>query len=234
MTDTVTKAMTDDAAAVRDLALATLGLPETWTEPEGYPDSLALSAIDSVFSLNANYGAVENILRRYRALRRNDGADPNTDDGSDLLSVVEALGGPEAATRLFGRNPAPGTTRGKKGPVLKTTALVNGVQALAGLGINTSAELRSAPEEVLAAGERAWCAVRGLGEVSWTYLTMHAGVQGVKADKMVRRFVTRAVGSDRLVSASRAKDAVERAADSIGVTRRTLDHRIWRGQSGRD
>ena len=223
--------MTDDATAVRDLALSTLGLPETWEEPQGYPDSLALSAIDAVYSLRAHYSGVVNVLDRYRALRRAQGADPYQDSGPALLAVIDGAGGPVAAsTTLFNEAKAPGVTP----PLLKSVVLAHAVAALHRVGIATAADLRDATPSRLAAGRTAWLAVAGVGPVAWDYLQMNVGRQSVKADTMVCRFVTRAVGAPTTVSVVRAKAAVQQAADLVGVPYRALDHRIWRAESGRD
>ena len=227
MTDNVT----DDAAAVRDLALDTLGLPETWVEPKGYRDSLAMSAIDAVYSLRAHYTGVVNVLDRYRALRRSEGADPYQDSGPDLLAVIEQAGGPEsAASSIFNDAKAPGT----KPAVLKSVALVNAVDALRRVGVTTSAELRDATPARRSAAKTAWLSVTGVGPVSWDYLEMNVGVQGVKADTMVIRFVTRAVNAPKPITVGRARTAVKDAADLIGVSYKALDHRIWKAESGRD
>lgn len=220
--------MTDDAEAVRDLAVRELGLPETWTEPSGYHSSLALCAIDAVFSLRANYAGVVNVLDRYRALRRSQGADPYQDSGLDLLGVVDMAGGPDAAAEtIFTRNVAPGTK------VLKVVALQRAVAALKGVGVTTAADLRDASPATLSAACTAWLATPGLGEVSWDYLLMLVGQDGVKADTMLRRFVTRAVGATQQVTVERARAAVREAANLLGVSQNVLDHRIWRFESGR-
>ncbi|WP_125775955.1 hypothetical protein [Antribacter gilvus] len=210
----------NDAAAVARHALATLGAPTGWKEPAGYPGSLALCAIDSVFSLRANYAGTVKVLDRYRAHRRAEGGDPASDGGRELLGSIAAAGGPaQAAESLFGnRSKAPGTkTR------LKSEALAEAVARLADLGVTTTDGLRLGD---LDAGSRAW-RVRGLGFVSWTYLLMNAGVDGVKADTMVRRFVAQALGESGPVSVERAQAAVTGAAAELQATQKALDHAIW-------
>ncbi|QUC00244.1 hypothetical protein [Cellulosimicrobium cellulans] len=220
-----------DAAAVRDLALATLGLPATWVEPKGYRDSLALSAIDAVYSLRARYSSVVNVLDRYRALRRSEGADPYLDSGPDLLAAIEQAGGPEnAAASIFNDAKAPGT----RPAVLKSVALANAVDALRRVGVTTSSELREATPARLSAARTAWLSVTGVGPVSWDYLEMNVGIQGVKADTWVIRFVTRALDASKQVTVDRARAAVKGAADLLGVSYKALDHGIWKAESGRE
>lgn len=54
------------------------------------------------------------------------------------------------------------------------------------------------------------------------------GLPGVKADRMIRRFVTRALDWSRPINAQEASELVEAAATEIGVEYSTLDHAIWR------
>ncbi|MFE6970140.1 hypothetical protein [Isoptericola sp. NPDC057653] len=226
MTDTVT----DDATAVRDQALATLGLPETWAEPSGYPRSLALSAIDAVYSLRARYAGVVKVLDKYRSLRRSQGADPYQDSGRDLLSAVDGAGGPEAAAAvLFNNAKAPGV----RPPLLRSVALADAVAALGRVGVDTAADLRDASPSTLAAARTTWVSARGNGPLSWEYLQMNVGVRGA-GDTTVLRWVTRAVGAARPVSTGRAEAAVLGAADLLDVSHRALHHRIWWVESGRD
>jgi hypothetical protein len=160
---------------------------------------LALCAVDSVYSLQSRYSATVRVLDRYRAYRREQGGDPNTDGASELLTAIEATGGPVAAAdALFGnRAKAPGT----RGTRLKSESLAEAVRRLRDIGIETTAGLRSADE---ADAWRAW-RVKGLGAVSWDYLLMLSGAQGVKADTTVRRFVSAAVGESGLVTKERAE-----------------------------
>lgn len=213
-----------DTDAVEKLVRETLGDPASWQEPAGYPDSLALCAIDSVYSLQSRYSATVRVLDRYRAYRREQGGDPNTDGASELLAAIEAAGGPAAAADLlFGnRAKAPGT----RGSRLKSESLAEAVGRLRDIGVETAADLRAAAKSDVKPAERAW-RVKGLGIVSFDYLLMLSGAQGVKADTMVRRFVTRAVEESGLVSKERAERAVKGAAQSFGSTQRALDHAIW-------
>jgi len=226
----MTDIVTDDAAAVRDQALAALGLPQAWAEPGGYPHSLALSAIDAVYSLRARQAAVVTVLDTYRSLRRSQGADPYQDSGADLLAAVDGAGGPEAAAAvLFNNAKAPGV----RPPLLRSVALAAAVAALGRVGVDTAADLRDASPSTLAAARTTWVSVRGNGPLSWEYLQMNVGVQGA-GDATVLRWVTRAVGASRPVSTGRANAAVQGAADVLEVPRHALHHRIWWVESGRD
>ena len=211
-----------DVDAVEKLVRDKLGEPSLWVEPDGYRDSLALCAIDSVYSLQSHYTATIHVLDRYRTHRREQGGDPNKDGAPELLAAIQHVGGPAAAADDLFRNRAnaPGTKR------LKSESLVEAVGRLLDIGVETTAHLRSADTSD---ARRAW-RVKGLGAVSWDYLLMLAGVQGVKADTRVRNFVTTAVGESDVVSKERAERAAKAAAQRLGSTQRALDHAIWQYQ----
>lgn len=63
---------------------------------------------------------------------------------------------------------------------------------------------------------------------------MLVGMPAVKPDRMVLRFLARALGEEADLSKDRAVKAVEVAAAQIGVNVRALDHIIWRAASGRE
>ena len=102
-------------------------------------------------------------------------------------------------------------------------------EALTALSIYSTEDLRRAaidPDE-LARIRKAWVGVHGLGKASWDYVLMGAGLDGSKADTMIRRFVTRALQLDKMVSPGRAQAAIKCAAATLQVTERRLDHAIW-------
>jgi hypothetical protein len=162
-----------DIDAVEKLVRNRLGAPSLWNEPVGYPDSLALCAIDSVYSLRSHYTATIGVLERYRAYRRERGGDANKDGVPELLAAIQEIGGPTAAADdLFqNRANAPGTKR------LKSEALAEAVGRLRDIGVETTAHLRAADTSD---ARRAW-RVKGLGSVSWDYLLMLSGAQGACA-----------------------------------------------------
>jgi len=67
--------------------------------------------------------------------------------------------------------------------------------------------------------------------ISWHYLLLLAGVEDVKPDRMIQAFLKKAI--PRIPDPDAARALVVAAAAELGVTPRTLDHRIWRYQSGR-
>jgi hypothetical protein len=63
---------------------------------------------------------------------------------------------------------------------------------------------------------------------------MLAEIPGVKADRMVIRYVARAIGvRPETVSPERAAHLVGRVAEAKGWDTIDLDHAIWRLESGR-
>lgn len=159
-----------DVDAVEKFVRNRLGEPSSWAEPAGYPDSLALCAIDSAYSLQSRYTATVHVLDHYRTYRREQGGDPNKDGVPELLAAIQQVGGPTAAADdpFRNRGNAPGTRR------LKSESLAEAVGRLADIGVETTADLRSADRSE---ARRAW-RVTGLGPVSWEYLLMLSGAQG--------------------------------------------------------
>jgi hypothetical protein len=54
---------------------------------------LALGIIDSIFSTGSSYQSVVNVVNAYRALRREQGADPNRDGVPELLASFKEYEG---------------------------------------------------------------------------------------------------------------------------------------------
>lgn len=61
----------DDVMVLVTACETDLGDPSLWFTPGGYPDSLALCIIDSIYSTGARYSSVVNVLKRYRNYRPN-------------------------------------------------------------------------------------------------------------------------------------------------------------------
>ena len=218
-----------DADLVAEAALCELGPVDTWKAPSGYPDSLALCIIDSVFSLRVKYTAVEHVVAAYRAARAAQGGAADTDGTPELVEAIATAGGPESAsvTLFNNRGLAPGTK------ALKSTAVANGAASLLGAGILTASQFKDAIATSDASRLRGtWLGVAGLGPASWNYLAMLTGADDVKADTWIIRYVSRVVGER--TTPQRAAGAVKDAARALHVPATLLDHRIWRYESGRD
>ncbi|KAA8719185.1 heme peroxidase [Corynebacterium spheniscorum] len=77
-----------------------------------------------------------------------------------------------------------------------------------------------------------WLAITGQSSgLNWNYFLMLVGIPGVKADRMVIRFVTETLGRPKEVSSKEASRLVEAVADDLNLNYIQLDHTIWRCQS---
>lgn len=215
-------------AVVRHIGVA-LGDPALWEPAPGYA-STALAAIDSVWSIGVRYRGVLNVLERYRLLRADEGADAEADTPADLVSVIERLGGPDAFAGAVRNRQRTSSRNG----VLKAAAVLSEARMLVERDIAWPADLSSDADR-LERVRRCWVLVPGQGSgISWDYFLMLNGLSGVKADRMVRRFVASAItaGDVSEVSADTARRTIKAAADALGVEDRILDYAIWRLQSG--
>lgn len=212
-----------EATQLRAEAQRVLGEPSTWPTPVEFPDSLALCAINSVLSLNNTSAAGRNVLRRYRDRRRAAGFDPEKDNGTDLLLEIAAAGGPREFAEIIDNRSHLGNT-GR----LKTEGIQEGVQRLVDLGVNTAHDLRQASPERLKEASKEWQKTKGLGPESWRFLTMNAGVEDFKVDRMLRRFYERATSSTPdEASADHIREVYAQAARQMRVPKRHLDHAVW-------
>lgn len=210
----------------------TLGDPKRWFRPARYYDGLALCIVDSIQSTGAHYNSVRNVICRYRTHR----GDAATFDGTaELLVTFADLGVDGWIERIGNRKPA--STR--KGAGSKASVIRQVAQNLHDDGVLSTADLRSrgALEVDNDARRRAtkklWTRVEAQSSgITWNYALMLAGLPGVKADRMVIRFVSRALGG-RELSPVAAASLVREAAALMVVDATDLDHAIWRKESGR-
>ncbi len=63
-----------------------------WKPFTGYPDSLDLSVVDAIWSINARYVIAKGVVERYRERRRWQG-NPEEDGLPELLAFYKAVGG---------------------------------------------------------------------------------------------------------------------------------------------
>lgn len=199
-----------------------LGDPAGWGAPVEFPDSLALCALNSVYSLRATSASVVRVLERFRAVRPS----ANTDSGPDLLRAMDDAGSPERFARdvLENESKLPGTKR------LRTVGIYEGLSRLAApeVGVTTTALLREKAGDVVV--KRAWRSVSGFGPLSWAYLLMNAGVVSeTKPDVMIQRFVARSLGED--LDPHKTRQLLTEAAASLRVEPRSLDRAIWLHES---
>jgi hypothetical protein len=221
----------DEIDAVVEHVRRTLGGPSGWPTPTTYASS-ALAVIDSIWSIGVRYTGVRNVIERYRQLRVAQGANPDDDTPADLVAAIEQLGGPEAfADALRNRQ----RTSSKSG-ILKAEAVLLTARVLVDAGVQRPSDVLDAHHEQLDRLRAAWVLVHGQGSgISLDYFLMLSGIEGVKGDRMIRRFVAQALGltNELAVDAERAVKLVRGAAGRIGVDDRQLDFAIWNHESER-
>lgn len=216
-------------------SIAHLGEPVDWKRMAGYPGSLALCVIDSIQSTGPHYTSVMNVVSRYRGYRIGQGGKPDADGARALLITFDDLHGPDGWAETIGNRNR--TYQSKQAP-LKAVAIQQAAQRLAELGVDSTDELRrvvaSKPTRFDAV-HAAWLSVVSQSSgITWDYFLMLAGIPGVKADRMVIRFVAAATGhTEAQISPSVAVTLVRAAADQFNVSATVLDHAVWRFQSGR-
>lgn len=212
-----------------DYCNANLGDKDLWKTPDGYPDSLALCIIDSIYSTGSHYSSVVNVIKRYEDARG--GA-----DGSRALldSIVEAGGAKLWATDVVG-NVKPAHTR--PGARLKAEVVQEAAESLLELGVDTVPDLVASvsPRPQESAVHSAWKRLPSQSSgVTFNYLLILAGLPSVKPDRMVLRFLATALGESVPLDTHRAVDLMEACAERLGVGPSTLDHIAWRAASGRE
>ncbi|XAS73387.1 hypothetical protein VUN82_05970 [Micrococcaceae bacterium Sec5.1] len=210
----------------------------TWIEADGYPDSLALCIIDSIFSTGAHYSSVVNVVTAYRAMRRAQGGDPNTDGVQELLTSFEAVGGSSGwAEAVNNRKPA----HTRAGAPLKAEVVYRAALALASLeggaveaAANVRTEFHGDPD--LKRIKKAWLRLPSQSSgVTFNYLLILVGLQSVKPDRMVIRFIEEHADLDgRQITPKEAAGLIAHVAELYPTQARKLDHVIWRHVSGRD
>jgi hypothetical protein len=221
-----------DLEKVRLEIAAQLGPTSQWKVPDGYPDGLGLCVIDAIWSLGVSYQThVVPVVTRYREYRAGEGGDADTDGLIELLATYAAVGGDdEFADRIGTRH----RTSTHPGAPLKATAVRMAAELLSAPPhrIDTMTMFHNANSVTRTAVKRAWRTLPGQrsSSIGWRYLLMLVGEDEVKADRMIKRFVTRAVNTAS-VSDEVAGQLVEEAAAALGMPVRKLDYAIWSHES---
>lgn len=205
--------------------------PGRWFEPGVY-ESVALAVLNSIYSTGHHFTGVLNALDRYRAARIADGFDPDRDSAADLVAAVDRWGGVPGLVQRTNN----WATSSKNGAPRKADAALGAARILSSEGLNTVEEVRAAlsdPEaQETSPAKKQWLRLPGQRSgLTWTYFLMLCGVPGVKADRMVVRYISTALGHH--IDPKEAAWLVGQLADHLDVTRNKLDHTIWRLESGR-
>ena len=145
-----------------------------------------------------------------------------------LLNRAGTLHGEALADLLFAGS------RSRNAGRLKADVCVEAAGRMQAMSVTRIPDLRERADD--AEVRYAWTGVHGLGWVTWQYFCSLVGTDHLNPDVMLMRFAAQALG--RCVSPaetdalqSRAFDELER--DHPGLTKRTLDHTIWRFERDR-
>ena len=209
--------------------IGTLGHPGAWPEPDGYP-GLALCVLNAVWSIGVRYGGVRNVVARCRKLVEAEGRDAERDGPREFFVLAEELGSPDAFAAALNNRQRTSSRNG----ILKAEAVQHACRVLDQAGVTSNEELLALGPDELEDLRARFVVVRGQGSgLSFDYILMLAGRPGVKADRMIRRFVAEALGlrSENDVSLIDARELVVAAAAAVGVDAHRLDHAIWNAQS---
>lgn len=221
----------DEVERLAEAIRTDLGDDARWFHPDGYR-SVALCLIDSIYSTGNHYTGVVDAVNKYKQRRAGEGADGSVDSATDLLSAAARWGGPDALAestkrwRCWANRSAP----------YKSMAVLQAAQLLVDADIETVPDVQHALMDADAQArsplKRKWLALPGQRSgLTWTYFLMLCGVPGVKADRMVVRYVERVLG--RPIDPHEAALLVGDVADRRNLPRNLLDHAIWRQESGR-
>ena len=202
-----------------------------WYEPDGY-ESVALAVLDSIYSTGNHYTGVINLVNKYRAARTAEGGSPDTDTATDLVEAVGRWGGIDGLVD----NTNQWKTSSADGAPPKAVAAYGAAQILQRHGLETVVQVRDQlmdrEDRLSSPACTEWLALPGQSSgLTWGYFLMLCGVPGVKADRMILRYVRRVVGDH--VNAEQASELVENVAGRLGTGFTALDHAIWRMESGR-
>lgn len=207
---------------------ATFPRGTAWRKPDGYPNSLGLCILDAIWSIGVHYDRhVVPVLNRYRDFERTFGLDPNVSTPRDLAKAIDRCGGSEGFARDVASRHRTSSTNG----ILKADAVRQAAQLLCEVGVLTPSNLAAHKEDV----KPGWHRIRGQRSgVSWKYLLMLAGVDGIKPDRRIHAFITSATGLK--VTNDVAIQWLTEVQQSWPPPRPSLlelDYAIWRHQSGR-
>ncbi|MGN7149291.1 hypothetical protein ACTHQ6_09905 [Arthrobacter sp. SAFR-179] len=222
-----------EAEKLTDACRVIFGDPTTWMTADGYPSSLALCIIDSLWSTGPSYGAVQKVVARYSAHRRLIGHDASQDGTDELLHVFKDVGGSGAFADLVGNHNRAYADR--RAP-LKAEVVYQAALSLHALGIRTMKDLRERYEadEHLTDLKKVWLRLPSQSSgVTFNYFLILAGYPSVKPDRMIIRFVKEHGAIVRELTPMQTGDLIKQVATLYPVAANRLDHVVWRYASGR-
>ncbi|GLI29531.1 MULTISPECIES: hypothetical protein [Brachybacterium] len=214
--------MSDEKVQALVAEVAKLDDAEFTAYSGGWKGNIGTALVDAVFSIRARYQAedpAKGVIGRLRAFNE------KHPEAMNDLSALASLGEQELID-IMGR--------GVTGKQTKAACVVEAAEALRALepAIVTAADLLAADPYAV---KKAYTGVDGLGWVTCEYFQMLLGKPGVKADRMIVRFVNAALaraGFDE-VGPSEAHGLVAQAFeinDRGAASLTHYEHAIWRAK----
>lgn len=160
--------------------------------PGGWPGEISVALTDAVFSIGARYSTPKGKgVGASVARLRDDWAKSDIDPRNSLALLVER--GEKEIRQCMGNGKV---SPGKKSEQYKSQATIQAARSLVQLGVNSAEELGQLVVEGgpgISMAKKAYVGVPGLGPVTFDYFLMLLGWPGVKADRMLTRFVQNAL-----------------------------------------
>lgn len=199
-----------------------------------------LCAIDAVFSIGVRYQSTENVVLRYCSAfnlpvwvpRSSDVPHGQQHSTNEFLSNISGIPPQELAERIFQNRHRTSTKNG----ILKAEAVVSFCEALRNHGVQFMDEaLRRVHDKGL---DQSLRRIKGQGSgTSIKYFFMLVGEETlIKPDRMILRFLSDVL--QREVNTAQAQTLLTKTVTQLRgsyplLTARSLDHAIWRHESGR-
>lgn len=165
--------------------------------PGGWPGEISVALTDAVFSIGARYSTAKGKgVGTSVARLRNGWADSDIDPRNSLALLVER--GEREIRQCMGNGKV---SPGKKSEQYKSQATIQAARSFVRLGVDSAEELGQLVVEGdrgISMAKKAYVGVPGLGPVTFDYFLMLLGWPGVKADRMLTRFVREALGEPSL------------------------------------
>lgn len=198
----------------------------------GWPDESSVALVDAIFSMNAKYETKHNkgVLDKVKQLR----TDLDAPEGwQNSLSTLAAVDPEKLISIMGGSMAAPNSKRAHTKAAAVTLAAAamhsaTGVDSASDIVLFIEADRQRNGKKL----KKAYTSVLGLGPVTFEYFLMLLGVPGVKVDRMILRFVSRAVGEplDEHEVLQLVKDAHTDllAQKIVECSLIEFEHAIWR------
>lgn len=199
----------------------------------GWEGRISVALIDAVFSMGARYETANGKGVGPRVVALSNGwMDNETDPSNNLVRLLELGEEPIRAEMGEGK-----VVPGHNDERFKSIAVLEAAQNFVDLGIVSAEDLeafRTSSEDNGKKLMSAYTGPVGLGKVTFEYFLMLLGVPGVKADRMINRFVERSLGTDK-GAREQIIAAHEEWLKQDGNTASLIEfeHAIWRYESER-